>query len=87
MFPRIWDFPLLFFFPRVSYFLGYKELTISTISFFFLTLFHNKKRKREQTIDASNNMTQSQNNHADFEKSDKKVYTLYDSIYVKLYKI
>ena len=47
-------------------------------------LFSNKK---ERTIDPPINIGESQNNYADWKAQTKKEYILYDSIYMKFWKI
>ena len=41
-------------------------------------------RKGEQITDTDNNMVESQNHYAMWEKLDAKVYVLYDSMYIKI---
>lgn len=59
MLPRIWGFPLLVFFPRVSYLFGYTGLIISITSFFFKHYLTTKRKKKEQTMDACNSLHES----------------------------
>ena len=44
-------------------------------------------KKMGKLVDLCNNMDESQNSYAEWEKSEKEEYVLYDSTYIKFYKM